>query len=187
MQNKINQYIDVAMALRQQRRKTARNLCALALLVALGIFWQMRITGIAMSGEACCGKPEHTHTEACLGEKQLVCGYPEESEISQTSVEPQLNCQLEAHSHGDACYTTQQVLVCGEDHEHTDACYTQEKVLTCEKPEHIHDTSCWEPLPEPHVHTETCYEQSYICGLEAHTHTTVCYSDPNADLETARD
>ena len=36
-----------------------------------------------------------------------------------------------------------------------------------------------------HQHRDTCYKETLICGTEEHQHTLLCYSNPEADLETA--
>lgn len=108
-------------------------------------------------------EPGHTHTDACVQtELVLIC--------EDTSPE---------HEHSEACYQETQTYVCGQEehegHTHNDACYETVDVLVCELPEE-----------EAHVHTtEDCYEQVFVCEEAEHTHTLICYSDQNADLETA--
>lgn len=234
MQNTVKYFIDQLRANQIRRRKLLSIICVLSLLVAADVFWRLRITGITMSDEACCGKIEHHHSEACGKERRLICGFDEEApeipaELPDGGAE--VSCSLEEHTHTDACYTTERVLVCEASHEHTEGCYTQERVLvcvedhehedtcyelqdcltcdwshthndacwreeqvlTCTQEEHIHNESCGDSLeaaaaPAPHhVHTDACYETVYLCGLQEHTHTLACYSDPDADLETAAD
>ncbi|MGM9549390.1 MAG: leucine-rich repeat protein [Faecousia sp.] len=64
---------------------------------------------------------------------------------------------------------------CGyQEHQHDASCYSEQ--LICELPESPEDG---------HVHEETCYEETLICEMEEHTHSLDCYSNPNADVETA--
>jgi LPXTG-motif cell wall-anchored protein len=64
---------------------------------------------------------------------------------------------------------------CGlKEHTHTEECYV--KKLTCDKEE-----------KEGHTHTEDCYTQILTCDKEEHIHSTICYSNPKADVETAKD
>lgn len=63
-------------------------------------------------------------------------------------------CDMEEHTHGEECYT---------------------KTLTCDIEEND-ETG--------HVHTDDCYSKELSCGLEEHTHTLICYSNPEADTET---
>ena len=104
--------------------------------------------------------------------------------------------------------------LCGYlEHIHTEQCL--EKSLICqeqESPGHSHsDTECYAPAAtaesiygtQPasenvlicplegsagHSHSDSCFEYTYICGYETeHTHSVLCYSDANADLETSGD
>lgn len=63
--------------------------------------------------------------------------------------------------------------LCGiKEHSHSDACY--EKKLICGQDE---DTG--------HVHTDKCYDSILSCEKTEHTHELICYSDLDADVETA--
>ncbi|MDY4970949.1 MAG: hypothetical protein SO101_11940, partial [Lachnospiraceae bacterium] len=96
--------------------------------------------------------------------------------------------------------TMEQEYVCGkEEHVHTDECY--EKVLICGKTEgedepetqtgqdengqEETETDETETAETGHVHTDACYEKQLVCEKEEHEHTLKCYSDPEADVETA--
>lgn len=203
---------------RKKRHWAITAVSVLSLFVACGVFWQLRIVGITMTDEACCGKTEHQHTKACMTERKLICGKEEgqpegepvlvcaipEHEHTEVcyEIQPVLICAQQEHQHTEACYKTEKILVCTEDHEHTDACYEEQSVLVCEQPEHVHADECYEKQkvliceeqehvhaegcwqqPIGHVHTDACYEDACGCGLEEHTHSILCYSDPNADVE----
>lgn len=155
--------------------------------------------------ESCYAVTEgHTHSESCYETRQgdLICTLEETD--GQEATEDQE--AIEAHHHSDDCYTWQSVLVCGlEESESTSTLICTEPVAET----HIHSESCFlttevtEELPEPEMQesaepetegsaqpetsepVET--EDILICGLEEHTHSIACYSDPNADLETAED
>lgn len=106
MTETIRDYIQILRADRVKRRYALAILFFLSVLVALGVTWQMRITGITLTGDAYCGYTEHEHSEDCYAET-LVCGLEESEE----------------HTHTDACY--EKALVCGlEEHVHTLACYS---------------------------------------------------------------
>ncbi len=155
--------------------------------------------------ESCYAVTEgHTHSETCYETRQgdLICTLEETD--GQEATEDQE--AIEAHHHSDDCYTWQSVLVCGlEESESTSTLICTEPVAET----HIHSESCFlttevtEELPEPEMQesaepetegsaqpetsepVET--EDILICGFEEHTHSIACYSDPNADLETAED
>jgi len=63
----------------------------------------------------------------------------------------------------------------------------------CNNAEHIHGSSCYEYTlictdeSEEHEHTADCMEQTLICEKDEHVHTSECYSNPEADKETAED
>lgn len=85
------------------RQRVILALCLVLFAAALLVFRQMRTTGIAMTDEAYCGIPEHTHDESCIAEQVLICGDA-------------------AHAHTEDCYET--VWSCGlEEHTHTLECF----------------------------------------------------------------
>ncbi len=143
-------------------------------------------------GDACyetrekyvCGKKQgegaHAHTDSCYTvTKTQTCPYSEGQVIEDA---------VPAHAHADACYEVTKEQTCPYEegqvveeaipaHAHTDACYT---VMTTVTP-----VSTPAPGTE-HVHTETCYAETLICEIPEHTHGRICYSNPSADVESAR-
>ena len=127
-------------------------------------------------GELICGQEEregHHHTDACYTETTtLVCGLEED----------------ENHQHTAACYETTRELTCGLEesggHQHTDECYAWEQVLTCGQEESEGQLVLTCNLEEGEV--TTTISDTPVCGLEEHTHTLACCSDPAADVETAQ-
>ena len=176
-------------------RSSFRKIClTLSLLVILGVFWALKLTGITMAGEAFCGMEEHIHGEDCT-ERVVICGLEENTAHIHTEkcLYRQLYCTLpeqDGHSHSDACMDM--VLECTLEeenpHSHDDGCYVQEPGCEQEESEeHLHDESCMVSqllcaVPETpgHIHTEECYspEPVPVCGeeeLEAHFHGDGCY------------
>ena len=196
-----------ALFSKEHRRRTRRHK-VFSVLAAIMVFcttYALIMPAITLEHEALpvCGLEEHTHTEACYGDPELVCGLEE--------------TDGEGHVHTDACYETveteREVLTCelpeGEGHVHTDACYAEPPATTgteliCELEEgedHTHSDACYAPVEadgervlvcgleecEPHTHGEGCYttevveEKTLTCGEEeaaAHTHTEECYERP---------
>ncbi|MCD8088452.1 MAG: CHAP domain-containing protein [Oscillospiraceae bacterium] len=178
MKNIVNSYVRRFRKERRRSRRAISILLALALLVSMGVTWQLHSTGIAMTNETFCGQEEHTHTEECYG-TVLSCGLAE-SEAT------------EGHTHTEDCYETVTVLVCGleesEAHTHSEDCYSD--VLTCGQEEsqgHTHSEACYDEdgnlicgqeESEGHTHTADCYTSELTCGLEeseGHTHSDECY------------
>ena len=148
------------------------------------------------NGNLWCPLPEieaHAHTESCYKTtRELTCGYTEEP----------------AHKHTDGCYEQIKTLICEKPeiilHKHTSDCFDDVGNLICGKIqvlEHQHTDTCFETVGEPvdtetltctlpedenHTHGPLCYGTwELTCGLEEHTHSPACGSDPSADLETA--
>ena len=147
-----------------------------------------------VSRQLICGQteePAHQHTDECYSWNQvLTCGQ------STEAAQPVLTCEkdeIELHTHQPfvseedrGCYDAEgKNLVCGKpqvvEHQHTGACFktvteaVDTETLTCTLPE-----------DETHTHTTLCYGTwELTCGLEEHTHSPACGSDPGADLETA--
>lgn len=172
------------------------------------------LPAITMEKAVFCGKEEHQHGESCytkslvcdLPTEENVPGHTHTEECWQH--EEILVCGLEefeGHTHTDACRQAEQTLTCGregeEGHVHDESCYTITETLICgqeEREGHTHTEECYtavdslicgqEERPDSvavvHEHTENCYETVLTCSLEEHTHSLICYSDPNADLET---
>lgn len=142
----------------------------------------------------------HTHGEDCYT-ATLICTLDEiEGHVhGDTCKELTVICELEEneeHTHGEEC--KKEEIICAlaevEGHTHGEECYSKD--LTCEIEAvegHVHGETCYVPGTEygcgltecePHAHNEACYGPAEECQLEEHTHTTECYSDINADLET---
>ncbi len=149
----------------------------------------------------------HTHTTECAHvERTLACTVAESQGHTHTpdceTVTETLICTDETHAHEAGCYESVTTITCGleetEGHAHSDGCYTETVTYTCGLTEtggHTHGEDCYgreETLicaiaAEGHVHTDDCYEETLICETEEHTHEEMCYSDPEADVETAAD
>ncbi|MCD7804663.1 MAG: LPXTG cell wall anchor domain-containing protein [Oscillospiraceae bacterium] len=127
MRNTVLTYIDRFRHDRRQRLVLGSVLLILALTVAILVYWQLRLSGIAMTNETYCGYEEHPHTEDCY-ETTLICGLEE----------------IEGHVHDETCYDEDGNLVCEleetEGHIHSEECY--ETTLICELPEHTHTVDC---------------------------------------------
>ena len=89
----------------------AMMVCAMALILAIAVFWWLKLIGITMAGEAFCGMYEHVHDEQCMASS--------------------LGCHL-VHEHTDACHEV--YYTCGlEEHIHKAECYSDLQAdLECE-------------------------------------------------------
>lgn len=100
-------YLEIIRNTSSFKKRVFASLPVFALLVALIVFWGLKLTGITMTGDAFCGYTEHTHSEECIS-KTLIC-----TEDSGNS----------AHEHTDACYSINTVCL-KEEHTHTASCYS---------------------------------------------------------------
>lgn len=187
----IRAFIDALKRDKARRRRLAGVVCVLAMFVAGGVFWRLRIIGLTKTVDPLCGVPEHIHTEACIAERILICGYPDEEVLPEPLPDavqlPVLNPELQPeplyssclsmiHQHDAGCYDLENNLVCGRAdfviHTHDSFCFDENGALVC-------------PLNEvfEHIHGEECYTQGDItvCGLAegeevvVHTHGDECY------------
>lgn len=145
-----------------------------------------------------CGQEEsesHIHTKDCyVYETVLICGLPESEGHAHTEAcwtqGTVLSCgqtEQEAHTHTDACYTETVTYTCEPAHVHTEACYQEESVLVCKELETAESEETAQPQQETDAQEQAGSEENreLICGYEEHTHDLACYSNPDADVETA--
>ncbi|MBE6747014.1 MAG: LPXTG cell wall anchor domain-containing protein [Ruminococcaceae bacterium] len=87
-------------------RKSFAVACALlAVVVILGVFWGLKLTGITMIGKAYCGFDEHTHSEECyvLAEECSHSADAGDEHVADCYVK-ELICGLTEHTHDSLCY-----------------------------------------------------------------------------------
>ena len=192
MERDIQRSLDNQIKKQRRRRVWKRALSVLGSVVVFCTTYALILPAITMSETSYCGKEEHLHNDDCYI-SQLIC------EIENT--------ETELHVHQAECYTKEQTLICTleetKGHTHTDECLGEELVTyICGKEEveeHTHAEECWSEvetlvceLPttetldvEVHEHTEACYEKQMNCEKEEHSHSLICFSNKNADIETA--
>lgn len=205
LQKRVNRYTNA----RKTRKKWLSVVISLCVVVAIGTSYLLINPAATQQQKTYCGLKEHIeHTEDCYG-KVLVCQLSEKGHTHSDScytTKEYLSCELketDGHKHGEDCYETVRDLICNdtnEEHEHTDECYEEKQVLVCQLEEcepHHHGSGCYETQTEctcgkeeckPHKHSEACYEMDYDhpqCKLPIHRHTLQCFSNPEADVETA--
>lgn len=103
-------YLGKHKKFRIDRKKFGLSFILVALLVAIIIFWCLKLVGITITGEAFCGMSEHVHDKSCYS-SELICGYKDK------------DANGNPHSHTDKCYK----LICTkQEHIHTVECYPDE-------------------------------------------------------------
>ncbi len=193
------------------RRLTVATIPGIFVIVA--VFWWLKLTGITMAGEACCGFIEHEHSEECVV-RTLICEYDEAVEnedkgntigIYTTAYAAESeNAEALADTDGAVAEDTVQDVssethslsaeydenTAGQDNK-TDETVIPEELT--DEAEAVDITENNETLGNPeseeiesvtHFHTDECYQLTYYCGLEEHIHDFSCYSNAVADVET---
>ena len=138
----------------------------------------------------------HEHGTECYAENPtLVCQLQERHQHTDSCYESVLVCNLteqEGHRHSDECYRWEDQIVCGLEEVQPEPTDAADSVLICELPTpevHVHDASCFAEqglgCAEDHEHNEDCEGYYLICERDVHEHELACYSDPDADVESA--
>ena len=129
----VEQYLLQLKKEKRRLRRAAAVLTMLSILVVAGVSWNLRMTGITLVNDACCGYVEHEHTEQCQLQT-IVCGFDEDSQIaSETDEDAEADVMeegkqeaAEQHVHGDECYRIEYQCAY-EEHLHSLACYSNPK------------------------------------------------------------
>ena len=179
---------------RNRRHRIWRKFASgLACIIVFCTVYALILPAITM-GKNACGKPEHTHTDAC---------YTQVTTAQESTCTPE---SLGLHVHTDACLDDNGAYCCGYTdclaHEHDATCYDADGNLRCKLPEiaaHTHSDACY---AAPHVHTDACYtsegtltcalsttDASLVCGKTetvTHVHDANCFQtvDVPADTQT---
>ena len=118
-------YLDKHKKFRLDSKKLATVFVVSAFIVAIVVFWWLKLVGITVTGEAFCGISEHKHSGECYI-SEVICGFDEalttlyEESTDDTSLSDEET--TEAHTHTEECYDV--TLVCTEtEHTHTEECF----------------------------------------------------------------
>lgn len=133
------EYLGKHKKFRTDNKKLAAAFIALAVIIAVIVFWWLKLVGITVTGEAFCGLSEHTHSEDCYV-SELVCGFSEDEIVADTS-ESTLPSEEDGTEEATETEETTEAAASAEYHSHSDECY--EKTLVCELTEHIHTSDCY--------------------------------------------
>ena len=185
----VEQYLLQLKNEKRRLRRISAILVVLSLLVATGVSWNLRLTGITIANGATCGQAEHVHTVECPVEKVQICGY--DSEIASGTAE-----EVQGESVPDRSidlteeYQTDELT---SEHIHVDECYRIE--YQCGYEEHLHSLICYSnPKADVESHTdwETMFEDYPYTGdlhqdLAGIAKTQVGYSESALNFETDND
>jgi hypothetical protein len=188
-QQDFHQQAEAFDSVRRHKKRWHRVVGALGCVAVFCTTYALILPAITMSTkQSYCGLTEHTHSDACYSTTvSYTCGMTEGEGHTHTAScytqDTQLTCgqdETPGHSHSESCYDGEGALICGqaetEGHTHSDSCYTTRETLTCGMEE-----------TAGHTHTDACGTETtstLTCTQTEHTHTLICYSNPNADVET---
>ncbi|MBQ7862053.1 MAG: LPXTG cell wall anchor domain-containing protein [Clostridia bacterium] len=168
MESVNNIYLDKHKKFRIDTKKLAIFFLAAAFIVAIVVFWWLKLVGITVTGEAFCGLDEHTHGEDCYI-SELVCGFDETEPTVLTS---------ESDS-------TEPSFTEAETTENSTGYITNAAEEPEENPSEI--TTSEAVTAYNHRHTDECYTKVMVCTINEHTHSQECFPDKTADVETVSD
>ena len=144
----VEQYLAQLNIEKRRLHRAAAILTVLSLLVAVGVSWNLRMTGITMANSAGCGWEEHQHVEECLTEGILICGYDCEEQHEEETAPPD-------EEETDAVIPEEEP---AEEHVHTDECWQREYI--CGYDEHIHDITCYSD-PKADVENQLDWQEMF--------------------------
>lgn len=106
MQNSILQYVKKNQYGKKMKHRFWTFISCLSLIVILCVFWNLKLTGITLAGDAFCGNQEHVHNEECqVTEWICVLEENEEHEHTEECFEVRTDCGIEEHIHIESCYS----------------------------------------------------------------------------------
>ncbi len=189
-------YLSRQKKFKTDRKKLAVIFLASAFIVAIVVFWWLKLVGITVTGDAFCGLDEHTHSQECYV-SEVVCGFDEsevtESETTenrQQTTEEATTEEITTEEITTEEITTDEVIT---DEATADEAITDESTVVSDE---IHESTTEEVLPvtaseiiteQTHIHTEECYKKTLVCTKTEHIHTPECFPDKTADTETVSD
>ncbi len=138
------EYLGKHKKFRADSKKLATVFLVMAIVVAVIVFWWLKLVGITVTGEAFCGLDEHTHVEECYA-SELMCTVTDA--VTEDSSESTLPSENDGTSEKSEDATdaseekTTETLTSTEYHVHSDECY--KKTLSCSLPEHTHTVECF--------------------------------------------
>ncbi len=137
MESVNNGYLGKHKKFRIDRKKLATIFFISAFIVAIIVFWWLKLVGITVTGEAFCGLEEHTHSGECY-KTEIVCDFATEK-ASDSEVITNESLPVEAHEHSEACLT---------------------ETLICIIPEHTHSSECF-PDKNADVEVQSDWEATF--------------------------
>ena len=208
MSERLTERTSAVLVANEKRGRRNAFLAVMGVAIALVVGYALTLPALSLSGSAYCGNeahehgPEcyssvlvcdvsteatepkiHSHTDSCyVIEQTLACDLSEGMSVS-TAASAEDNGSSSTGEFSDVALSDGEKLL-ESDHVHNDACYEQVRKLVCglEEGQAISGDA---DSGDAHVHGEVCYVQEISCGVEEHAHSISCYSNHDADVESA--
>ncbi len=123
-------YLGKHKKFRIDSKKIATVFFVSAFVVAIFVFWWLKLVGITATVEAFCGLEEHTHGNECYI-NEIICGFDEST----------TNATIDELFSTDSNKNSAEESTTVEPHVHTAECLS--KTLSCTKAEHTHTQECF--------------------------------------------
>ena len=103
--NAREEYLVLHRETRERRRQVMAVLAVFSVMVAVIVFWWLKLTGITVTGEAFCNTAEHIHGSSCY-EYTLICTDESEEHVHTAEcMEERFICEISEHTHTSECYS----------------------------------------------------------------------------------
>ncbi len=185
-------YLGKHKKFRADSKKLATLFLIAAFIVAVIVFWWLKLVGITVTGEAFCGLEEHTHGDECYV-SELVCGFDETVESMSSTTAPTTTAppttapSTTATPTTDATASDEQSSSEQADEVASQPQVTENTTQSTTAETTTAATTAAATTAAAHTHTDECYEKALICDKNEHTHTPTCFPDKTADTETVSD
>ena len=177
-----NDYLGKHKKFRTDSKKLATVFLISAFVVAIIVFWWLKLVGITVTGEAFCGVDEHTHSDECYV-SEIICGYGEteasEQSLQESTSAEEVSAQEEITTSEETA-TTEDTVISEETTVNTETETSQSKSEESQM-------SSSQQASTEHIHSHQCYKKNLSCSKAEHTHTQDCFPDKTADVETVSD
>ena len=179
MRDTLNQYLRKFNENSKKHKKIISIFVMLALIVAVGVTWRLKLTGVSMTNEVYCSKEEHVHTDECY--KLVEASSVKDSDVivavGSTQIDEtdsvNLNSENDNTEDNSLSYDDSvpegyvKILVCGEEaHTHTILCMSDESA-------DLETEDDWNAL----VNTLNLNGESYVSDLLAIADSQIGYSE----------
>ena len=94
-----HEYLKAHKLFRVRNKRIVATALLVALLIAVIVFWWLKLVGITSTSDTLCNVEEHTHTSACYREME-----PTSTNTDTVHSEKELICNKPEHTHSSDCF-----------------------------------------------------------------------------------